>query len=214
LSNLEQWAEFVAALSPDSEEARAFARAQCEIGFPDPFRPRCDNGLFMRTYGLADQPPPSPGTLRELVALEGLDEPLPPGAIFPMDPTPVRDGLPLWEVEAIVLSDDPGLSDAWPGVRELEHPRFEGVADDYFNLPRRPEDYPPPFLEGGLRTAIAAIGKTRCVEIPLQAPLGERDLIDGVTGQPPGPGDEFDPSMRFEEMARVDIDRLPVQPLP
>ena len=88
-ANLEQWADFIAALPPDGEEARAFARAQREIGFPDP-------------------------------------EPLPPGAIVPMDPTPVReDGLPLWEVEAVLVSDEDVLWDMWQHVERLEHPRLE-----------------------------------------------------------------------------------------
>ena len=85
-ANLLAWADFFEALAPEREEALAFARSQREIGFPDAFTPRCDNGLYMRTYGLADRPPPSPGTLRELVALEGMDEPLEPGASFRWSP--------------------------------------------------------------------------------------------------------------------------------
>src|SRR4051812_35672329 len=54
-----------------------------------------------------------------------MDEPLPPGAYFPMDPTPVRDGLPLWEVEVRVITEDDGLLERWQDVYELSHPRFE-----------------------------------------------------------------------------------------
>lgn len=126
-ANLFAWADFIEALPADGEEALAFARSQREIGFPDPFTPRCDDGLYMRTYGLADRPPPDRGTLRELVALEGMEEPLAPGAYFPVEPTPVRDGLPLWAVEVRVISDDPALWERWEHAYDLTHPRLEQV---------------------------------------------------------------------------------------
>ena len=276
----------------------------------------------MRAYGLADTPPPSPGTLRELVALEGRDEPLPPGAYFPMEPTPVRDGRPLWEVEVRVITDDPDLWYRWQDVDELAHPRLEEVrghgigelpdgsdllstglriwatdgaeaqviageliddlvgaaetrrrlevspaySDEYFELPRSPEDYesqlvakrwqraqaspagvkiawftgpcplervdvretpervtitlweryPPSFRPGGVMTAIAAIGITRCVEVPLQQPLATRVVIDGRTGTTPEDIDDFDYIERntYEDLARADLDKFPCQPIP
>ncbi len=102
-ANLFAWADFIEALPPDGEEALAFARSQREIGFPDPF------------------------VLRELVALEGMEEPLAPGAYFPVEPTPVRDGLPLWAVEVRVISDDPALWGRWEHAYDLSHPRLEQV---------------------------------------------------------------------------------------
>ncbi len=125
--NLHAWADFIEALPPDGEEAQAFTRAQRELGFPDPFVPRCDDGLYMRTYGLADRPPPDRGTLGELVALEGMREPLAPGAYFPIEPTPIRDGLPLWAVSVRVISDDPALWGRWEHASDLAHPRLERV---------------------------------------------------------------------------------------
>jgi hypothetical protein len=59
--------------------------------------------------------------------MEGIDEPLEPGAYFPMEPTPIRDGLPLWAVDVRVISGDE-LWSTWLNVRELSHPRLEGVS--------------------------------------------------------------------------------------
>jgi hypothetical protein len=314
-ANLHAWADFIEALPPAGEEAQAFTRAQREIGFPDPFVPRCDNGIFMRTYGLKDTPPPHVWTLRELVALEGREEPLPAGAIFPLPPTPINeDGLPLWQVEVLVLSPDDDLWDRWfRHIRKLAHTRLEGQGgygasdpaedgslyrtdlrvwasseeealavvgalidrvvgdaparrrltaipaypDDAFDLPHRPEDYetdlvhtrwhrcepsaggvkivwytgpcplakvdveetpervtvtlweryPPAFGEGGTPTVIPAIGLTHCVEVPLAAPLGARQAIDGKTGAPP---DEIDPFDVFTRHARDDVMALDI----
>jgi hypothetical protein len=126
-TNLRAWADFIEALPPDGDEALALTRGQRELGFPEEYEPRCDDGLYMRGYGLASTPPPNPGTLRELVALEGADEPLPAGAYFPMDRTPVRDGLPLWAVDVRVISDDVELFDRWQDVYDLSHPLLEKV---------------------------------------------------------------------------------------
>jgi hypothetical protein len=52
------------------------------------------------------------------------------------------------------------------------------------------ERCPPRFAQDGTRYGVAAIGLTRCVEVPLAAPLGGRAVIDGRTGAPP---DEIDP---------------------
>lgn len=77
---------------------------------------------------LAEHDPPHTGVLRELVALEGRDEPLTPGAVFPTPPRPVRDGLPLWHVQVKVRSDDERAFDRWYQIPErLSHPRL----DDY-----------------------------------------------------------------------------------
>ena len=71
---VDAWADYIEALPPDGEAARAFERSQAEIGHPDPFRPRTDRGLFMRRYGLPEIEP-NELTLKVLVALEGLQEP-------------------------------------------------------------------------------------------------------------------------------------------
>jgi hypothetical protein len=64
---------------------------------------------------------PSEMGLRVLVSLEGLAEPLAPGAYFPMPPTPVReDGLALWSVKVEVLTTD-------DLPRRLSHPQLEAV---------------------------------------------------------------------------------------
>jgi hypothetical protein len=297
-ANLQAWADFIEALPPDGEEALAFARGQRELGFPEEYAPRCDDGLFMRSYGLAETPPPHPGTLRELVALEGAEEPLAPGAYVPMDPTPVRDGLPLWAVDVRVISDDLDVWDRWQDVYDVSHPRLDRVrgyglgelpdggslystelriwaaddaeacaiagtlvdrlmgsakgrrrlqaklaySDEYFDLPRSPADYeprlvktrwhhhqpspagvkivwftgpcplervdvdetpervtitvweryPPAFTEGGTPIGIAAIGLVQSVDVRLEAPLGDREVIDGTTGRRPDDIDEFD----------------------
>jgi hypothetical protein len=80
---VDAWAEYIEALPPDGDAARAFARSQAEIGHPDPFRPRTERGLFMRKQlpGIA----PSELPLKVLVALEGLEEPGEP-ALAPDDP--------------------------------------------------------------------------------------------------------------------------------
>ena len=69
---VDAWADYIAALPPNGEAARAFERSQAEIGHPDPFRPRTDRGLFMRRYGLPEIEP-NELTLKVLVALEGLE---------------------------------------------------------------------------------------------------------------------------------------------
>ena len=43
-----------------------------------------------------------------------------------MEPTPVRDGLPLWAVDVRVISGDDVWS-TWEDVYELSHPRLDGV---------------------------------------------------------------------------------------
>ena len=68
----DDWAAFIEALPPEGEEARAFARSQAELGYPDPFRPRTERGRFMRKQlpGFA----PNERALAVLVSLEGLRE--------------------------------------------------------------------------------------------------------------------------------------------
>ncbi len=292
------WGDYIEALPPDGEEAQAFARSQAEIGDPDPFRPRTERGRFMRKI-LASAEPSEMG-LKVLVSLEGLAAPLEPGAYFPLPPTPVRDGLPLWSVKVEVLTADDlaGLAPL------LSHPRLEGVPSyggnflllliwavdedearalgdglvtvrgrrrvtvapargDALapeNVPRSPADYesrlvatrwhrceasatgakivwstgarplervdleetgervtitlwerhPPAFREGGAPVFTLAIGYMRCVAVPLRAPLGAREVIDGATGTRPDEFDPFDasaPALRAEVMA-VDIDTL------
>ncbi len=298
------WGDYIEALPPDGEEAQAFARSQAEIGHPDPFQPRTERGRFMRKI-LASAEPSEMG-LKVLVSLEGLAAPLEPGAYFPLPPTPVRDGLPLWSVKVEVLTSD----DLIGLVPRLSHPRLEGVpgyggnvvllliwavssdeartiGDELVtvrgrrritvspargdalapeNVPRSPADYesrvvatrwqrceasgagakivwltgarplervdlsetgervtitlwerhPPAFREGGAPVFTLAIGYTRCVEVPLGAPLGAREVIDGATGTRPDVFDPFDasgPAARAEVMA-LDVETLECVPTP
>jgi hypothetical protein len=80
---VDAWADYVEALPPDGEAARAFERSQAEIGHPDPFRPRTERGRFMRKQ--LPQIAPAELPLKVLVALEGLQEPGEP-ALAPDDP--------------------------------------------------------------------------------------------------------------------------------
>jgi hypothetical protein len=54
------------------------------------------------------------------------------------------------------------------------------------------ERYPPAFAEDGTPIAIAAIGFIRSVDVRLDAPLNEREVIDGTTGRRPDDIDDFD----------------------
>ena len=72
-ASLRAWASFVEALPVDDEALVMLERAQAPAAAADEFVPVCDSGLFIRTYGLADHPPPDPGTWREFLALEGDD---------------------------------------------------------------------------------------------------------------------------------------------
>jgi hypothetical protein len=127
---LRAWADFIQALSPDGEAAQAFMRAQREHGHPDRYRPIADGGLHLvgrQSSLFNDHDPPHAGVLRELVALEGSDERLPPGAVFPMPPRPVRNGRPLWEVDVSVRSEVERVHDRWYEIPErLSHPQLDG----------------------------------------------------------------------------------------
>jgi hypothetical protein len=68
----DRWAEYIEALPPEGEEARAFARSQAELGHPDPFKPRTERGRFMRKQLPGFEP--NPRALAVLVSLEGLRE--------------------------------------------------------------------------------------------------------------------------------------------
>ena len=75
---------------------------------------------------------------------------------------------------------------------------------------------PPRFAEGGVPYGIAAIGMTRCVEIPLAAPLGGRAVIDGLTRAPPDEIDPFD-TYTYQAWAAVmalDVDSVVCVPKP
>ncbi|MDA0172921.1 hypothetical protein OJ998_27720 [Solirubrobacter taibaiensis] len=153
---------------------------------------------------------------------------LPPGAIFPMDPTPVReDGLPMWEVEVVLLDDEGGLMDIWQrfvptpagvkvvwsgGRQPLARVDVEETSERVVITLWRHQS--PLFLEGGVRLAGGWGGsKVRAVEVPLSAPLGERELIDGATGHAPDHVDEFDVFLP-PSFDHVDLDRVPVEPMP
>jgi hypothetical protein len=298
---VDAWADYIEALPPRGEEARAFARSQAEIGHPDPFQPRTERGRFMRkTLANAD---PSEMGLKVLVSLEGLAEPLAPGAFFPMPPTPVRDGLPLWSVKVEVLTEDdlmgrlshPQLEAApsyggnfvllliWARSEDEAHAIADGLvtvrgrrrisvepaagdALDPQHVPRSPADYesrvvatrwqrcepsdagvkivwftgicplervdvhespervtitlserhPPAFAEGGAPRFVLAVGYIRCVEVPLAAPLGRREVIDGATGRRPDDLDPFDVSgrSRLREVLATDLNGLDCVPVP
>jgi hypothetical protein len=78
------------------------------------------------------------------------------------------------------------------------------------------EEYPPAFAQGGERYGILAIGMTHCVDVPLRAPLGEREVVDGKTGRPPDEIDDFDyitHNHRADVMA-LDLDALECLPIP
>jgi hypothetical protein len=69
---VDAWADYIAALPPDGEAAKAFARSQAELGDPDPFKPRTERGRFMRKH--LPHVEPSRRALAVLVSLEGLRE--------------------------------------------------------------------------------------------------------------------------------------------
>jgi hypothetical protein len=78
------------------------------------------------------------------------------------------------------------------------------------------ERHPPAFREGGAPVFTLAIGYTRCVEVPLGASLGAREVIDGATGTRPDEFDPFDasgPATRAEIVA-LDIETLDCLPMP
>jgi hypothetical protein len=78
------------------------------------------------------------------------------------------------------------------------------------------ERHPPAFSEGGAPRFVLAIGYIRCVEVPLRAPLGDRELIDGSTGRHPDDLDPFDAPGRstHAELRALDIDALDCDPAP
>jgi hypothetical protein len=78
------------------------------------------------------------------------------------------------------------------------------------------ERHPPAFAEGGAPRFRLAIGSIRCVEVPLEAPVGDRELIDGATGRRPDDLDPFDASGRsaLEEVLATDLDELDCVPVP
>jgi hypothetical protein len=66
------WADYIAALPPDGEAAKAFARSQAELGDPEQFKPRTERGRFMRKH--LPNVAPNERALAVLVSLEGLRE--------------------------------------------------------------------------------------------------------------------------------------------
>jgi hypothetical protein len=75
---LQAWADLFDDLSADDPSVVALERSQQGAGAPSAFVPQTDYGLFITRYGLPEYDPPTPGVLRELIALEG-DDGRPPG---------------------------------------------------------------------------------------------------------------------------------------
>jgi hypothetical protein len=78
------------------------------------------------------------------------------------------------------------------------------------------ERQPPAFDRDGTSVGIPMDGYMRCVEVPLSAPLGNRTVYDGATGEQPAdivPGDSMERLGRADALD-VDLDTFPCQPMP
>jgi hypothetical protein len=171
---VDDWAEYIEALPPEGEEARAFARSQAELGSPDPFKPRTDRGLFMRKNlpGFA----PNPRALSVLVTLEGLRE----HDDEPRSPEDIESRLvpAAWEQWEPVPD---GVRVTWTsGLLPLERVEVaETAAHVTITLWER---HPPRFREDGSPSLPHAVRMARSAEIALEAPVGERRVMNGATG--------------------------------
>ena len=77
------------------------------------------------------------------------------------------------------------------------------------------ERHPPTHNAEGWPVFQADVGRTRCVEVPLAAPLGERVLIDGATGRHPGVIDATGAQARdIRAGDDVDFGAIECEPLP
>jgi hypothetical protein len=78
------------------------------------------------------------------------------------------------------------------------------------------ERMPLAFDTDGTSIGIALIGRMRCVEVPLEEPLGQRRVFDGATGRQPAdikPGNYRERGARSDALA-LDLDTFPCQPMP
>lgn len=78
------------------------------------------------------------------------------------------------------------------------------------------ERLPPAFDRDGTPIAIPAVGVMRCVDVPLNEPLGSWPVYDGATGsRPPDiePGNYLERGARSDALA-IDLDTFPCQPMP
>ena len=170
---VDDWAAYIEALPPEGEEARAFARSQAELGYPDPFKPRTDRGQFMRKNlpGFA----PNPRALSVLVTLEGLREQDEPRSAEDFESRLVAASWEHWEPVG------GGVRIAWTsGLLPLERVDVaETTAHVTITLWER---HPPRFRENGSPSLPHAVRMARSTEVALAAPVGERRVMDGATG--------------------------------
>jgi hypothetical protein len=78
------------------------------------------------------------------------------------------------------------------------------------------ERRPPAFDVDGTPLAVVAVAVMRCVEVLLNAPLGDRAVYDGATGKQPAdikPGNYRERGARSVALA-LDLDTFPCQPTP
>jgi hypothetical protein len=78
------------------------------------------------------------------------------------------------------------------------------------------ERRPPRFSSDDSPTVTSAVSVVKCVEIALDAPLGERPMIDGATGRPPAtiePGDDGERLSRAQAL-ELDLAALPCATVP
>jgi hypothetical protein len=205
------WAHAVETLPPDGEAARALTERQREHGFPERYRPRF-------AFGARHSPlrrPPSRGALREFVADEGKFR---PEEIFPPELLAHRPEDLEPRVVAVAWTrfrrTAPGLKVGWhSGSDPLERVEVEETAErvTITLYERRPGTHD---VEG--RPAFQAdVGRTRCVDVPLAAPLGGRVLIDGATGRHPEAIDATGTAARdLRAAGDVDFAATECEPLP